>query len=52
MSASAITRLALDYLREHQAELLAQAEASGAVQRLRAEDDFANISSDAHAEGC
>jgi hypothetical protein len=35
MSASAITRLANAHLRAHAAELLAQAEASGAVQNLR-----------------
>jgi hypothetical protein len=35
MSAGEITRLAMDHLRAHSAELLAQAEASGAVQKLR-----------------
>jgi hypothetical protein len=35
MAASEITRLANAHLREHTAELLAQAEASGAVQNLR-----------------
>jgi hypothetical protein len=51
MARSQITRLGLEYLRENQAELLAQAEASGAVQRLRVEADFAKIKSDAQAEG-
>jgi hypothetical protein len=35
MSTNKITRLTLDYLCRHRAELLAQAEASGAVQHLR-----------------
>jgi hypothetical protein len=43
MSASKITQLTIAYLREHQAELLVQAEATGAVQRLRAEADLSNI---------
>jgi hypothetical protein len=34
MSRASITRLAMAHLRAHEAELLAQAEASGAVQRL------------------
>ena len=36
MAASQITRLANEHLRQHSAELLAQAERSGAVQRLLA----------------
>jgi hypothetical protein len=35
MSAGEITRLAMEHLRAHAAELLAQAEASGAVRNLR-----------------
>jgi hypothetical protein len=35
LSASTITRLAQEHLRQHAAELLAQAEASGVVQKLR-----------------
>jgi hypothetical protein len=34
LSASTITRLAQEHLRQHAAELFAQAEASGVVQRL------------------
>jgi hypothetical protein len=37
MSAGAITQLTIDYLRANAAELLAQAEAFGVAQRLRAE---------------
>jgi hypothetical protein len=47
LGASTITRLALDYMRAHQGELLAKAEASGAVQRLRAEADLSNIETSA-----
>jgi len=46
MSSNTITRLALDYLRGNAAELLAQAEASGSVRRLRSE-----LRTDAQAEG-
>jgi hypothetical protein len=35
MSTNKLTRLTLDYLCRHRAELLAEAEASGAVQMLR-----------------
>jgi hypothetical protein len=35
LSTTKITRLTLDYLCRHRAELLAEAEASGAVQHLR-----------------
>jgi hypothetical protein len=38
MSASQITQLAKAHLRAHEAELLAQAERSGAVQRLMREE--------------
>ena len=39
MSAGEITRLAMDHLRAHSAELLAAAEASGTVQNLRLEHE-------------
>jgi hypothetical protein len=51
MNASAITKLTLDYLRTHQAELLAEAEASGVLQRLRAEADCTESKTDAQTEG-
>jgi hypothetical protein len=43
MSASEITHLANAHLREHAAELLAQAEASGAVRNLRLEHERRRI---------
>jgi hypothetical protein len=39
LGASTITRLAQEHLRRHAAELLAAAEASGAVQNLRVEHE-------------
>ena len=48
LSASTITRLAQEHLRQHAAELLAQAEASGGVQKLRQTISHASV--DAQAE--
>jgi hypothetical protein len=46
-----ITELALRELRANAAELLAQAEASGALKWRRATAEFADISSDAQTKG-